>query len=241
MSLSSSAAAALESGSIFSFLESKGIEAADVDDLYSSPWAALAVFQSLPALAQNLVLRLLPLRGWVSRRFLAAWLRPSGEAASRAREALAAALERLTALSILGGPDADGGGGGGGGAPLLRALDVGGVAEECAAADVLALHAGFRGALSAALTGAEAVPWEAASAALPPLRGAPALAEIEAYAASRWNAILHFLVGSPDAPTPEAKMVRARAGGKERATAGAVARALPPPPHIFSPRASLAD
>jgi Transcription factor Tfb2/Transcription factor Tfb2 (p52) C-terminal domain len=79
------------------------------------------------------------------------------------------------------------------------------LSHECKATEVVALHTFFRNSMQAALTSSEEVPWEEETRELPPLRASPSQFEIESFAASRWNALLHFLVGSPDAPVPDPK------------------------------------
>jgi hypothetical protein len=56
----------------FEFLES--LPNATLERLYEDPWACQAVFQALPPLAQQFVVRLLPFDVPVTRATLASWL-----------------------------------------------------------------------------------------------------------------------------------------------------------------------
>lgn len=89
----------------------------------------------------------------------------------------------------------------------MKALTMSGIAETIRGGDALAMLPTFRESLQAALTTETDVPWQTETAGLPPLVAPPPLAEVENYAASRWNAILHYLVGSPDAPEPDPQMI----------------------------------
>lgn len=82
-----------------------------------------------------------------------------------------------------------------------------GVAETIRGGDALAMLPTFRESLQSALTTETDVPWQTETGGLPLLVAPPPLAEVENYAASRWNAILHYLVGSPDAPEPDPQMI----------------------------------
>ena len=85
--------------SIFSYLPS--LPEASLNSIYDSPWCALAVLQSLDPLGQQVVLRLLPLRGTlIAVEFLQQWMQPT----EAAQAALEASIARLTALRILGSP-----------------------------------------------------------------------------------------------------------------------------------------
>lgn len=71
----------------------------------------------------------------------------------------------------------------------------------------LVMNTFFAASLQKALTATEETPWQAASERLPPLANPPLPAVVEAYAAHRWNCVLHFLVGTADAPVPEPKVI----------------------------------
>lgn len=60
----------------FDFLET--LPNATLERLYEDPWACQAVFQALPALAQQFVLRLLASESPVPRQLLESWVLPVG-------------------------------------------------------------------------------------------------------------------------------------------------------------------
>jgi hypothetical protein len=67
----------------FDFLET--LPNATLERLYEDPWACQAVFQALPALAQQFVLRLLASDSPVPRQLLESWVLPvSGRTGSGA-------------------------------------------------------------------------------------------------------------------------------------------------------------
>jgi len=173
----------------------------DVNTLYGSPWCALAVYQSLGSLAQTLVMRLLLIKGtMVAREFLEQWVKPQ----PRAREELRRCVDALRRLHILGSPPAPVAPPGGPPPPRRRGMDMNGVVET---AEPLVLNGFFAASLQRALTTRDDAPWQAPSAVLPPLARPPAPGDVEAYAAHRWNCVLHFLVGTADAPAPDPKVV----------------------------------
>ena len=173
-----------------------------VNALLQSPWCALAVYQSLGPLAQAVVMRLLVLKGAVvAREFLDQWVKPQ----PRAREELARVVDSLRRLHLLGSPPPPPPPPGHAGPPpRRRGMDMNGMLET---AEPLVLNAFFAGSLQRALTTRDEAPWQGPSAALPPLARPPAPGAVEAYAAHRWNCVLHFLVGTVDAPVPEPKVV----------------------------------
>lgn len=77
--------------SIYSYIEGASVE--DLDELYSSPWCALAVFQSLDPLAKQIVMRMLSMKGFVAKSFIQAWVKPNSPLAA---EALRLGLERVS-------------------------------------------------------------------------------------------------------------------------------------------------
>jgi Transcription factor Tfb2 len=79
------------SSSIYSYIESASVE--DLDELYSSPWCALAVFQSLDPIAKQIVMRMLSMKGFVAKSFIQAWIRPNSPLAA---EALRLSMERVS-------------------------------------------------------------------------------------------------------------------------------------------------
>ena len=146
-------------------------------------------------------MRMLMLKGAVvASEFLEQWVRP----VTSAREELRVSVARLRALQILGSPPPPAAASAGGAPPRRRALDMNGLRDS---EEPLVLNGYFGSSLQGALTASEGMPWQAASAALPPLAAPPRPHDVEAYAAHRWNCVLHFLVGTADAPVPEPKVV----------------------------------
>lgn len=194
-----SSTATFTNTSIYSYLEHQQSQD-DLDELFSSPWCVLAVFQSLDSLAQQIVLRLLPIKSFVSRHFLQTWVVTTIEGIN----AFESSLKRLIALNILGttedettDPNTT----------VPRVLDIHGLQEQVLVRDAFGMHKIFRTSLQKALTSAEQVPWEAQTLQLPPVVKPPTSEEIERHATERWNIILHFLLGSVDAPIPDKKMI----------------------------------
>jgi transcription initiation factor TFIIH subunit 4 len=87
------------------------------------------------------------------------------------------------------------------------ALAVGGLVEVTEESQALSMNGSFRKSLAAAIAAEHETPWEDETLQLPPLREQPGSEEIETMAAMCWNSILHYLVGSDDAPEPSAKVV----------------------------------
>ena len=214
---------------IYAYLES---QADDLARLYASPWCSLAVFQSLDAVSKQCVLwwgvcilsprarvhavrtpafrsvstsptrriisRLLFFKGiTLSYALFEQWFKPLPAVRRELREC----VDRLLRLRILGSPVGSGVGGEQG---PWRGADMNGTVETAAP---LIGNGIFLAAMHEALTASRASPWRAETDALPPLASPPTRAEIEAHAAHRWNAVLHFLVGTADAPAPDAKVV----------------------------------
>ena len=179
--------------SIYDFLE--GCAAEDMNALYSNTWACLAVFQSLPPLAQQVVLRLLSAPRFVTVEALHAWVREGGAAR------VDAVVAKLKALHIMGArvPAP--------GTTVTAAGPDGDVVVSAGEARALALQVDFKRSLEAVLGAGEGMPWLEVTHSLPPLRKTPSVDEIEASAAETWNSILHYLVGSADAPLPKEHVV----------------------------------
>ena len=174
--------------SIFAFLEDQ--DRAALDALFGSRWCCVAVLQSLPSHARAIVQRLVAIRTQVSEAFVLAWFGPK-PANQRAVLAALAYLQRLALVER--NPERH------------KSLTLNGLEE---AGGGLRLHLGFAESLQRAFASSEDVPWQRATQALPlPRSPPPAAAAIERHAGGRWNAILHFLVGTCDAPPPEPKVV----------------------------------
>ena len=176
--------------SIYAYLLT--ISAEDLEDLYRTPYCALAVLQSLSALSRVIVVRLLSLRGALTEDFLRAWLRPGAGGDTRH----AAVLSELRALHLLTQST-----------EAHRALSAGGVVNvDDRGVVAWVLSPCFRGALAEALTGGADAPWAAESCALKPLAKPLSAHDVEHLALGRWNAVLHYLLGTADAPLPEPKV-----------------------------------
>ena len=175
--------------SIYAYLLT--ISAEDLEDLYRTPYCALAVLQSLSSLSRVIVVRLLSLRGAVTEDFLRAWLRPGTAGDARC----AAVLRELRALHLLCSPPDQ---------RALGSLGVVNVNDRGVVAWILSPI--FRNALAEALTGGADAPWAAESVALKPLSKPLSVPDVEHLALGRWNAVLHYLLGTADAPLPEPKV-----------------------------------
>lgn len=175
----------------------------DLDKLYASPWCALAVLEHLDDVGKQIVMRLLCIKGFVAFALLRQWLVPSEEHLARLKRV----VETLCALRILGSPDVpDGDRVDGEGRAVVDAMDMNG-RVDVPLQEALALSKVFRASLQLAMRGETETPWQTQTDALPRLRTSPSIDVIELHAAQQWNAILHFLVGSYDAPRPEPKVV----------------------------------
>lgn len=188
------------------------------------PWTCRAVFQSLPPLAKQYVMRLLCLEGAVTRALLDGWVDPA--AGARAREAHRRAVRRLDRLRILLTAPGntvrawigdwvgtvwgwiDGFGWGRGGGRLIRFYvrsrphpNPSTTTKKTQKQDAFELNPPFRAHLRAALASHRAGPWMASDPSLPPLKPDPhpqTPQQLEGYMCGKWNAVLHFLVGSAD-------------------------------------------
>ena len=182
--------------SIFQFLETQ--DQLSLNELYSSRWCCVAVLQSLSCTARQIVLRLIGIRVQVAESFIHAWFRPTlGRSNERA---VLTALTYLKRLSIIGSAPIDPG------KPSRPILTLNGMETDSTEVGV-GIHIGFATALQQAWASSEEVPWERESRALLPPEDAPSARTIEKFASIRWNEILHFLVGTYNAPTPDAKVV----------------------------------
>ena len=183
--------AAMSVTSVFGYLTT--ISSDDLSELYRVPYCALSVLQSLCPVARTFILRLLPFRAPVKESLLRAWLRPGASGDALFRYALA----ELRNLSLLCPPAA--------GAATALSID-GTVPIKSGVTDAYILYPVFADALAVALTNEEAVPWEAASRELGADDAPLSADDVERGTAERWNAILHYLLGTEDAPPPEPKV-----------------------------------
>lgn len=165
-------------------------------EFYENEWCALAVFQSLGALSRTIIMRLVfQQRGAAfSYSLLEQFVQPT----ARSKAALRAETSVLKQLKIIGMPVSVG-------HDPVRGFDMNGTCENDD--EVLVMNTIFYDSLNRAISAATNTPWEAETAVLPPLSHAPRAADVEQNATQQWNAILHFLVGTADAPSPSPKMV----------------------------------
>lgn len=207
----------------FEFLET--LPNATLERLYEDPWACQAVFQALPALAQQFVMRLLAFDGAVAHHTLESWLHalpadPTNPTNANANDGSAntnnsihpvrkmppafhVALHKLT---------------------RLRVFTV--VSKDAS----YQLHAAFQRQLRVrasinrleepltypffvcdllqhALSRLGGSPWEEGRSNLPKAADAFSPADLERYARSRWDAVLHFMVGSTAVQEPPQSVV----------------------------------
>jgi transcription initiation factor TFIIH subunit 4 len=151
----------------------EALPAAKREGLYESQWTCQALLRSLPAVAQQYVLRLLFLDEPFDCALVGSWARPEHRGAHEA------ALARLAGLTVL---------------TTARSAATG--------KEGYALHAAFKRQLRAALTGAggrrgagDAVPPGVAALT-------PAAAELEAYARAQWEGLLLFLLDQSGTAAP---------------------------------------
>jgi hypothetical protein len=83
----------------FDFLET--LPTATLERLYEDPWACQAVFQALPPLAQQFVMRLLPSNTAVPRELLEQWVVPEPGEAHRMPPQFHAALHKVSEISSI--------------------------------------------------------------------------------------------------------------------------------------------
>jgi transcription initiation factor TFIIH subunit 4 len=181
--------------SIFAFLESQ--DQSSLNELYGSRWCCVAILQSLSSVARQIVLRLAGIRVQVAESFIYSWFRPThGRINERA---VLAALSYLKRLSIIGSAPHEPG-------KPRPVLTLNGIETDTKEVAV-GINIGFATSLQQAWASNEEVPWERESRALPQPKDAPSAQTIERYASISWNEILHFLVGTYNAPTPDRKVV----------------------------------
>jgi hypothetical protein len=132
---------------------------ASVDRLFSDPWACQAVFQSLPSLGQQIVIRMLFTHQAVSQESILSWVQES------TRPAMVAAMEKLSYLRVL---------------------------QQCKPKSVV-LNNVFQQQLQMALCQGGS-PWEQGRQKLPTNEKPIAAPDLEHYARTRWDAVLHFMV-----------------------------------------------
>ena len=181
--------------SIYGYLEAQSEE--QLNGLYASHWCTLAVFQSLDPLSRHILLRLLFFnRTLLATELLEQWIKPT----PRCMAELRSSVERMQRLHILGTPRINTSDG----PQKVRPIDMNGPGDSTRP---LVVSSFFISSLQHAISTVESTPWGMQTSTLPPLRRPPTAAAIESYAALRWNAVLHFLVGTSDAPVPDPKVI----------------------------------
>ncbi|KAF1778288.1 Transcription factor TFIIH subunit p52/Tfb2 [Phytophthora cactorum] len=170
----------------FDFLET--LPTATLERLYQDPWACQAIFQALPPLAQQFVMRLLPTNAAVPRELLEQWVVPLPGETKRVPPQFHAALQKLEGLRVFVQQD-------GGYRP----------------------HATFQKQLMYALSNLGGSPWERGRLHLPKdLENTFAAVDLERYARARWDSVLHYMVGSTAVQEPPQSTAQA-SGADSRA------------------------
>ncbi|KAJ0394152.1 hypothetical protein P43SY_009838 [Pythium insidiosum] len=183
---------------VFEFLET--LPSDTLDRLYEDAWVCQAVFQSLPPLAQQFVMRLLAWDGVVPLSTLEEWIHPLAGSGPSAADGGATgptsptasghqaqrkmppeffhALQRLTKLRVFSQPT-----------PASFQLSP-----------------RFQRQLRLALSSLGGSPWETG---LEPEADGEAFSplELERFSRSRWDAVLHFMVGSTAVAEPPQSVV----------------------------------
>ncbi|TMW61849.1 hypothetical protein Poli38472_010912 [Pythium oligandrum] len=181
----------------FEFLET--LSSGTLARLYEDPWACQAVFQALPALAQQFVMRLLTCETAIPLQTLEQWLHalpftggsdvngdaaltsasPSIHPVHKMPPVYYHALQKLTRLRVF--------------------ATVG--------KDTYQLNPVFQKQLRFALGNIGGSPWEAGRARLPKEVETFTAMDLERYARSRWDSVLHFMVGSTAVQEPHRQVV----------------------------------
>ncbi|KAL7678826.1 putative transcription factor TFIIH subunit p52/Tfb2, transcription factor Tfb2 [Plasmopara halstedii] len=161
----------------FEFLET--LPAATLERLYQDPWACQAVFQALPPLAQQFVMRLLPTNTSVPRDLLEKWVVPLPGDSHEMPPQFNAALHKLDGLRVF-------------------IQENGGYRP----------HPLFQKQLMYALSNLGGSPWERGRLRLPKdPENTFAAKDLERYARARWDSVLHYMVGSTAVQEPPQSVV----------------------------------
>ncbi|DBA03386.1 TPA: hypothetical protein N0F65_004663, partial [Lagenidium giganteum] len=175
----------------FDFLET--LTNASLERLYEDPWACQVVFQALPALAQQFVMRLLSCETAIHQNVLAQWLHalppdpatssgmpsPRGTPPRRMPKQFHQALKKLVSLRVF--------------------IQV--------SSDTYQLHPAFQKQLRFALSNLGGSPWENGRLRLGPEEETFTAVDLERYARSRWDSVLHFMVGSTAVREPPRSVI----------------------------------
>ncbi|TDH73745.1 hypothetical protein CCR75_003835 [Bremia lactucae] len=161
----------------FDFLET--LPTATLERLYQDPWACQAIFQALPPLAQQFVMRLLPTNVPVSRELLENWVMPQPGESTQMPLQFQAALQKLEGLRVFVQKDG-----------------------------IFQPHPIFQKQLMHALSNLGGSPWERGRLRLPKdPENMFAAVHLEQYARARWDSVLHYMVGSTAVQEPPQSVV----------------------------------
>ncbi|CAI5726178.1 unnamed protein product [Hyaloperonospora brassicae] len=181
----------------FDFLET--LPTATLERLFEDPWACQAIFQALPPLAQQFVMRLLPTNAVVPRKLLEQWVVHEPGDVDRLPPQFQEAIRKLEGLRVFIQQE------GGGYRP----------------------HPTFQKQLMYALSNLGGSPWERGRQYLskdPDNTFAPA--DLERYARARWDSVLHYMVGSTAVQEPPQSVVDILLRTRLLQASGADSRAL---------------
>ncbi|GMF31849.1 unnamed protein product [Phytophthora fragariaefolia] len=196
----------------FDFLET--LPPATLERLYQDPWACQAIFQALPPLAQQFVMRLLASHAAVPRALLEQWVVPEPGDAQQMPPQFHAALYKVrnvTSARAIWQPRFE--------APL------GLIGCFCLPARrAQGVRAPGRGYALSNLGGS---PWERGRLQLPKdPENTFAAADLERYARARWDSVLHYMVGSTAVQEPPQSVVDILLRTRLLQASGADSRAL---------------
>ncbi|GLE04608.1 hypothetical protein PINS_up013578 [Pythium insidiosum] len=186
---------------VFEFLETLPSDTLDV--LYEDAWVCQAVFQSLPPLAQQFVMRLLTWDGPVALSTLEEWIHPLAISGPSAADAAAMAASSPTSPTASGQQ-----------APRKMPPEFHHALQRLTKLRVLwqptpssfQLPFRFQRQLRLALSSLGGSPWER-GVDQDPTEDEFSPLELERFSRSRWDAVLHFMVGSTAVAEPPQSVV----------------------------------
>uniref|UniRef100_K3WQJ2 General transcription factor IIH subunit 4 n=1 Tax=Globisporangium ultimum (strain ATCC 200006 / CBS 805.95 / DAOM BR144) TaxID=431595 RepID=K3WQJ2_GLOUD len=180
----------------FEFLET--LPNATLERLYEDPWACQAVFQALPALAQQFVLRLLSCDAPVHQNVLQQWVQPLPSTGATAASNDSTSPRNSNALvTAKMPPQFD--------YALQKLVGLRVFVEV--AKETFQPHPAFQKQLKYALSNLGGSPWEAGRLRLGKENESFSALDLERYARSRWDSVLHFMVGSTAVKEPPSSVV----------------------------------
>ncbi|KAF1776331.1 Transcription factor TFIIH subunit p52/Tfb2 [Phytophthora cactorum] len=179
----------------FDFLET--LPTATLERLYQDPWACQAIFQALPPLAQQFVMRLLPTNAAVPRELLEQWVVPLPGETKRCRRNSTLHCRIGGASSVCTA-----------GWRLQTSRNVPEAAHVCAEQ----------------LGWVSVGTWAAAPSK--DLENTFAAVDLERYARARWDSVLHYMVGSTAVQEPPQSVVDILLRTRLLQASGADSRAL---------------